>query len=522
MASNNSTRDAGDGFIRPSNDPRPMLKEIWMKMFVTNPVYINKEFSSQIKVRFQSDITDKDLKVKIPYPYEQFTDFPFFVTDSNGYFISENYYTKSEDEKYIIIKKGSPIGLVNGSDIRFTFCHNQGYYSTQKFEQHIECTKNIYEYQLKSPFNKIQNLDLRYKVFLRRVAINRDKEVKNFNIDNFTGKLYIDTHISIKTGDTIDVVCFYTGTIETQSIPNLPMSGYIYLKKNEIDRNYNNNLMAVFVNGKLIPRSKIIHESNNIYKISEDIKSRYNLDIRNMSPRIGSLVPFYKRNTPRIVDFEIQQWIQEIPCKIVVPDDNYNIPQNRYRIEDDCNPILIKFPTLTFHKDHYLSFIHHGYSENKNPISYRIKFFQDDYIKTPSPFKVYTELRYKTEGYEEKFELSPTRILLGEVPSIVTNTSEDISMFSIQIKNIIENDTFRNDNHKAVNAIKVYLENLQTKKDRKQYIYYELNSSNYEINNWVELFDIVISSERNGLGMVHYHKRIRVLPMNVKEIEQED
>lgn len=510
------------GFITPSTSGRPMIRNIWARMKVISPVYIDKDFTANIIVSGPYDPI-KRLRVKIPYPYEQFTDTKFFLTDATGYFISDAYYDLTDNDNYVTFKAGSPIGLVDGSDIRFTFCYNQEYYHIQKFEYHVKCKEGIHEYQLKSPFNKIRDLNLRYRVFFRRVLMNQDKDYKQYNIDNYTGILYIDSHITVKEGDDLDIVCFYTGTEISKTIPELPMSGYIYLKKNEIDRNYNNNLMAIFINGKLIPRSNIIHESNNIYKISKYIKTRYNLDIRNMSPRISSLVPFYKRNVPKILDYNTQQWTTEIPCKLIVPSDNYyDNPKNRYRIEDICNPIFIQYPLLTTHQDYYLSLIHHGYSENNNSISYILKFFQDDYIKYNSEVKVLTELRYRTEGYEEEYELSPTRILMGILPKVINSTSEDIPLFSIQIKNIIKNDTYRNDKHKDINGLKFYFEMLPTQKDRKQYIYYELISSNYEINNYIGVFDIVISSEKNGNGIVHYRKRINLLPMNRKEIEKED
>ena len=509
------------GFVTPYTNGRPMNRDFWMRMEVINPVYMNKDFTANLIVPSPYDPIQR-LKVKIPYPYEQFTDTKFFLTDATGYFISDAYYDITDNDRYVTFKAGSPIGLVSGSDIRFTFCHNQEYYHIQKFEYHIKCKEGIHEYKIKSPFNKIRDLNLRYRVFFRRVQMNQDKDAKQYNIDNYTGILYIDSHITVKEGDDLDIVCFYTGNEINKSIPELPMSGYIYLKKNEIDRNYNNNLMAVFINGKLIPRSNIIHESNNVYKISKDIKTRYNLDIRNMSPRISSLVPFYKRNVPRVLDYNIQQWTTEIPCKIFVPSDNYDKAKHRYRIEDICNPIFIQYPLLTTHQDYYLTLVHHGYSENNNPISYTLKFFQDDYIKYNSEVKVLTELRYRTEGYEEEYELSPTRILMGMLPKVMGNTSEDIPLFSIQIKNIIENDTYRNDKHKDINGLKFYFEILPTQKDRRQYIYYELISSNYEINNYVGVFDIVISSEKNGNGIVHYRKRINLLPMNRKEIEKED
>jgi hypothetical protein len=56
--------------------------------------------------------------------------------------------------------------------------------------------------------------------------------------------------------------------------------------------------MAIFVNGKLVDRDDIIRVSNSIYKISRDIGSTYNVDVRSLSPRVNSLSPYYKKLEP--------------------------------------------------------------------------------------------------------------------------------------------------------------------------------------------------------------------------------
>ena len=198
------------GFITPSTSGRPMNRDFWMRIEVINPVYMNKDFTANLIVPSPYDPIQR-LKVKIPYPYAQFTDTKFFLTDATGYFISDAYYDITDNDRYVTFKAGSPIGLVSGSDIRFTFCHNQEYYHIQKFEYHIKCKEGIHEYKIKSPFNKIRDLNLRYRVFFRRVQMNQDKDAKQYNIDNYTGILYIDSHITVKEGDDLDIVCFYTG-----------------------------------------------------------------------------------------------------------------------------------------------------------------------------------------------------------------------------------------------------------------------------------------------------------------------
>ena len=112
------------GFETPSTNGRPMIKDLWMRMVVTRPGYIDIDFNASLIVSGPYDPIQR-LKVKIPYPYEQFTDTKFFLTDATGYFISDAYYDITDNDRYVTFKAGSPIGLVSGSDIRFTFCHNQ-------------------------------------------------------------------------------------------------------------------------------------------------------------------------------------------------------------------------------------------------------------------------------------------------------------------------------------------------------------------------------------------------------------
>ena len=73
------------------------------------------------------------------------------------------------------------------------------------------------------------------------------------------------------------------------------MSGYIDFDRKHIDRVYDKDLFNVFVNGKLLDREKLIDISNRTHKIGEDIKSRYNVQVLGMSPRIDTLVPYFKK-----------------------------------------------------------------------------------------------------------------------------------------------------------------------------------------------------------------------------------
>lgn len=261
-----------------------------------------KEFQSTITIAPNNAVLD----IEIPFPYKQFTEMQFFVTDNEGRLIPQAYYDRI-GERTIRIKNAVPFGITEEDDIKFTFCHNKGQYAVQKMELHISGEDGIRKYDINSPYYAMLDLRTRFKVFLNRKALVQGRD---YSINIYRGFIKFEDHIMIGLRDDIDIICFYTGTKYNKAIPELPMSGYIYFNKYEIDRNLNKNLMAVFVNGKLVQRKDILDISNNIHKVSRDIKSRYNLEVLNLSPRVDSLVPRFKRPISRgVVKKKIVKWI---------------------------------------------------------------------------------------------------------------------------------------------------------------------------------------------------------------------
>lgn len=261
-----------------------------------------KEFFCTISVAPNNAVLD----IEIPFPYKQFTEMQFFISDNEGRLIPQAYYDRI-NERTIRIKNAVPFGITEEDDIKFTFCHNKGQYAVQKMDLHISGEDGIRKYDINSPYYAMLDLRTRFKVFLNRRALVQGKD---YSINIYRGYIKFEDHIMINLRDDIDIICFYTGTKYNKAIPELPMSGYIYFNKYEIDRNLNKNLMAVFVNGKLVQRKDILDISNNIHKVSRDIRSRYNLEVLNLSPRVDSLVPRFKRPISRgIVKKKVTRWI---------------------------------------------------------------------------------------------------------------------------------------------------------------------------------------------------------------------
>lgn len=458
--------------------------------------------------------SDNLMKVDIPYPYSQFTDTEFFLTDSNGLFISDIYYDLSDNRRTVIFKSNaSSLGLTKNSDIRFTFCHNHNKYHIYKFEQHVICKSGVIQYDLDSPFKKIVDIKSRYRVFYNRHAL--DLERKDYTIDNYNGKIGLHQFTNVQDGDTLDIVTFYTGSDENGTVSNLPMSGYIYLKRNEIDRNYNNNLMAVFVNGKLIPRDKIVHMSNNIYKISEDINSRYNLDVRNMSPRVNSIAPFYQKNNLTI-DTPMQNSIYDFPCSLEIVTKKHN----RHSLDIDFNPVMIDPSLLPNKENYFITLIHHGYvlddDYGNTSLKYNLKFYRDDYAEQSEPVKIVTMLRYRSHNREEeRIQTSYSTLLMGKINEM-HETSKDIPLYSIRIESVVKGDFSNADKHLDGILCRFQIEN-PVKEDPKP-VYYELTSDYFEKDEYIGVFEWVVSTDINGTGDVLYRKIVYLTPKNKQEI----
>lgn len=500
----------GSGYV--SGNPNcPVIHPDGFKFYDSNSVIGgNENYDGRVVVTilgYQPDVCDigctftvynppESVDVTIPFPYKQFTDTVFFCTDIHGLFISDAYYERIGERT--IRFKGNHYNLNEYEDIRFVFCHNKNQYAIQKFEIHMVSKLGYHQYKISTPYYAILDLNMRFKVFYDRRELNQGTD---YSIMIYDGILVLDNSVTVEEGKDIDIVCFYTGSGDkikySHSTPELPMSGYFYLKKHEIDRNYNKNLMAVFVNGKLLPRDNITDMSNNIHKVNRNIKSRYNLQILNMSPKIKSLVPFYKKNYSA-KEPPKQYKYQEFSCILEVPTNK--IPHNRYKIDGVVNPLYLE--GVLDHPEWYISLIHHGSSDYKVRVSYKLKFFNNDYDDNPSKVNVLTQLSYPTK--EQELD-SNTCLLLGVIPEEIKDLYVDYSMFTLQIKTIMEMDT---EHREPPDGILCMLQIDKPKYGYKPYIYYELTSNDYEVDNKIGIFEWVVSDEPDGKGHVYYRKTI--------------
>lgn len=477
---------------------------------------------------------DGDFIVEIPFPYPQFTDMQFFLTQVkylpsvprrtmlmssiatvDNLFIPQRYYSRY-DERHLVFS--NELGLQEGDEIRFTFCHNDGKFHIQKLEFYFKAQGNasFYHLDMLSPYKKtIENTDVKFRVFVNRKEIVLNKD---YTINNETGILeFINDDLATSTNDRIDLLCFFTG-IDDTAIADLPMSGYIYLKRNMIDRNYNNNLMATFINGKLVPRDKILHISNNIYKIKEDIKSRHNLQILNMSNRINSMVPFYKQSTSfpftstllyngEIVDnFHPRYTEKNFNISITVP---ALVTYGRQHLYMYHNPIFFDPNYLLEKKDYYISFIH---SASHN-LLYELNFYNNDTDPNKSSVNVTLELHIKTP-FEDTLEESRSTILLTKLPATVTNAGNEYVYACLQIKQLINLDIWNNRFLEMCDGVTIRIEPERTYQDQPSEVYFDMTASNFEDyeKEQITVFEVRVSDNYDGMGQVLYSKFITFNP----------
>lgn len=462
------------------------------------------EFTSKVIVR--PPRTNQAMNIKIPFPYKQFKDMNFFITDIDGKFISEKYYERIDDDT--IHFSGENVYYLNltvDDDIRFTFCHNKEFYHINKFEYTFNLTEGINSYKVPLTFGQIMDLNARYKIFYNRTYLDPEK---NYNFSLYEAKLIFDDDFIITTGDEVSILVFYTGNKLNDTVADLPMSGYINLKRHEIDRNYNNDLLAIFVNGKLVDRENIIHMSNNMYKINKDIKSRYDLQVKCLSPKINELIPFYKTHSNMMTKPKQYQY-QEFPCSCFIK--GYDIPHGRYILDADLDPITIH-DLLMIHKEYYISLVHHGVSEfSDKSIRYTINFYRDDFYPEPEQVSVIGQIK-SINDYHEYVSDSPTALLIGKLPATMSQVLTDQVLMSTKIENIYISDT---DNHdEDISGIICRLKILDNKLNIKYPIYYTLETTDYELNNYVNILEWVISTKKDGNGEIIYRKTINCFPYN--------
>lgn len=454
-----------------------------------------------------------DIIYDIPFPYQPFTDTKFILTETNQgsrLFIPDNCYTRINDTQ-IMFDKDNEIGIDENSELRFTFIHARNKRWLGKVEYHftVETAGQKEFYFHEFPYNQLISVKKRIYVFYNRI---RQINGINYYIDEYRGKIIlVDKTLKSFVGDKIDVLIIYTGANNNGGIQELPQSGYIYINKYEIDRNYNPNLMAVFLNGRLIDEENILQMSNTVYKLVDSenrtISSRYNLDVKNLSPRISSLVPFYKQHC-KFEKIPPNQEYYNILCRIEVPK---AIPKGRKTFKPQFSPIYFN-PNLIINPNLWINLI-----IKKSDVNYDLKMYGDDFEEEPTDINVIMQLRLQT--YRKFIINSNTSSIVGVIPGHVISSTEDRFVMSIQVKTIIEMDTTRNG--MAVDGIIGRLQANIRKYGKKTPLYYTFTSEGFNKFAEVSLFRWSISTEEYEEGNILWHQDFDFDPENKWELVRE-
>ena len=497
--------------------------DIWSRLVVPD-YWMHAEFPCQITVvnTGYADIIEVDdgsgnkkkykwrITLPIPFPYPQFYEMEWLLIAPDGRFVPEVYYDKI-DNFHIRFKDWNPFDSGYEEKFAFTFLHKHGFYAVNKFEQNVYAKRGVRTYQFNSPYDSLVDLQKRVKVFLNCHFLNPDLDLYSF--DSETGIITFSNKFTFKSTDLITMLCFYTGTKQADgTISRLPMSGYVEFRTPFEDRVWDKDSFAIFMNGKLLSRDLITDMSSTIHKINKDIKTRYNLEVLNMAPRISYITPYLLAAHKRQ---EVKDVVWELACKLTVPYDEFYKP--RYYIEPDIfNPVEWK-PLFPHNLNWYISLVHHGLNEAEKDyqqnLEYTLTFYKDEYTRNPESVMVVGQARLKG-NIEEFHPDSESNTLIGILPYKLTQNDKDRVLFSIQAATIIENDLDVSylDYKDSIDGVMCRLEIQDEKKDKWYRVYYELYCNNYERDTEIEILEWVISSEPNGEGDVWYRKTIPFIP----------
>ena len=289
-----------DGTIIPKD--REVV--IWFAYKVISYAQKDMEVNIMDVVKFD----DRDVAIKngvtrynIPYPNPPFTDTEFFVTIGNR-FVTEDEYTVNEG---IIEFKDVPNNFKYGHKIRFTFIHNNDFTHIAKSEASYTITTDTDQEEIKIPSPFKMNVNLKRRMLVIYGGAYLDQSL--YLVDSVNRKLLFTNGFVPKKGRSIGFIFFMAGRYTPVY---LPQSGYMHIRETNIDRNYNKEMMMIFVNGRLIPKRDIMNINNTTFKITKDIQSRYDLIVFKHSPLINDFTQLYK-------DIPLDEWTKVLNRMVI-------------------------------------------------------------------------------------------------------------------------------------------------------------------------------------------------------------
>lgn len=273
---------------------------------------INYNLSKSSIVQFieQNNTVEADYQTtfNISYPAslkDYVIDCPILVF-IRGILVADSNYTitKSEDNTKAVLKLNKKYSSVlkQGDIIDFVFCYlpNSGVVSKKEYETKLT-SKTV---QLPYVYAEPIEISERVMIFINGSFIESD----NYKIDKTKRTITLNDNIEFDTNSNLNAVFIYTGNSVGKSIGYVPQSGYLFFDQHTMDRNLNKEMMMVFVNGLLVPKSEIHDLSNSLKKITRNIKTRYDLNVVTCSPLVTEFKKLYDpENNSLKYKFEIVQ-----------------------------------------------------------------------------------------------------------------------------------------------------------------------------------------------------------------------
>ena len=232
--------------------------------------------------------TSSNLTVQIPWIHPPFTDTAFMVT-YEGLFIPESEYTIDPTRTFITIDSKYSSIIKDGSDVRFSFMYNKSFTGIVKEEHSVPTHPNQLVYDIPSPYHKLIDLNDRFFITYGNEYVDK----RNYIIDNVRNRLEFINFTLDDPSKTLNFYFYYTSNSENGAVGWLPESGYISLYREDIDRNWNKEMYAIFINGELVQKSCIMDIANSLKKIKVDIQTRYDMCIIGFSPLVKEFKNLY-------------------------------------------------------------------------------------------------------------------------------------------------------------------------------------------------------------------------------------
>ena len=284
-----------------------------------NPDTIDYHLGNKEYIRFTEKrivATTGQMTFDIPYPALVSTPFRDnkFLLFIRGIFIPEDNYSISNNNLKLTIDN-TDIKLKAFDELTFLFCHAYDLTDVNKSEFTIALANGQHSFTFPSVYTSSIDLSDRVLVFYGGTYIDSSRYI----IDRLTRTMTLkDIPGENDSSRKVSVVFLYTGLKANGSIAMLPQSGYICLNEHYIDRNYNKELMMIFVNGKKVPKNYIMDITNSIKKINVDIKTGYDLVALSTSPLITEFKEFYdereNRDRYRVKINKITNGVIQVTC----------------------------------------------------------------------------------------------------------------------------------------------------------------------------------------------------------------